>query len=944
MQRSGTSFKTTNALKMSDVPMYPQPPSNEDGFFGRSEPDFDQEFPGEGEEVDKNSWLLDEGAADAEASEGAPSFESVQPLPGEFNERLDTIEAFGPDGDGVIEGDVAGFDPDHPEDSLDAFAEGLTKTDPMVGASFVEPEPATRAFSRALVPAGAALLISFCGIAVWAFMKKPVTDANPTDIQVASPDVVDSLEGNDVDMVTPLGVDESSSTGRISFQRDGSTKVIGGNGAPSATVKSPREPGELPSGGDSGQPSFSAFGSTGSAVNPKDSVEVEEAPEGFGGNAMVDAREFNASLDQGVTDETLDTFGALEDDVFLPQEFMDSFVLSIDPIEDVASIYGDIDTREEMDSFADLDFALSEPFDSQGFGDFSVSQWEGIGEDSVLADAEVEQEYEVFLPFGMFNDEDDEDLVASVEVGPELSVTAVATEMEQLPSDPMEDATEVAQETVVDETADGNIDGASTEDPLLALFGLPEGAESAPVEVAPIEGEAVANVTEEVTLEPAEEVSTEAVEEFTGNVNEVVAEVTEMEVLEPEATEFEATESEATELEIVEPNWVEMEVAVVAPLEAEPVAAEPMDVEVNEPMVAELTEEVPVEEVSVEEVPVELVAEAEIPVVEFESELQSDLDIAAAHARLDSMFGAPMTEEVAAVEEPQLELEPEVLVAEEAPIEVDADPLSTELAVELEEVALVAEVEEEPSMAPGLVAETIVVEAPAEVLVAEVEVEVAPLEPVAEVIEEAPIEEAPIEVAAETTEAPEVEVLELAGATAEPSSVEVLESVVDEAGTTRFASALRRNASQNVWVNRTVPKSKIAGDTFILTPNVGNVRIIFDGGESIDGRLHGVGAQKIILDTKLGRMTLDARRADRIDRLGGGKRAELRSPSDSYSSTKGLDRVKVRAAGGVFYGYLVAQTDDKVTLMLDDGVRVTLDSTEVETSKARKSTSRLQGR
>ena len=150
--------------------------------------------------------------------------------------------------------------------------------------------------------------------------------------------------------------------------------------------------------------------------------------------------------------------------------------------------------------------------------------------------------------------------------------------------------------------------------------------------------------------------------------------------------------------------------------------------------------------------------------------------------------------------------------------------------------------------------------------------------------------------------------MEVADADVAPTKVEVFEAVVDETTTERYASALRRSDDSDVWSNRTVPKSKIAGDKFVLTPNVGNVRVIFDGGESIDGRLHGVGEQRVVLDTKLGRMTLDARRADRIDRLGGSSRATLRSPSDSYASTKGLERVKVRAAGGVFYGHLISQT------------------------------------
>ena len=232
-------------------------------------------------------------------------------------------------------------------------------------------------------------------------------------------------------------------------------------------------------------------------------------------------------------------------------------------------------------------------------------------------------------------------------------------------------------------------------------------------------------------------------------------------------------------------------------------------------------------------------------------------------------------------------------------------------------------------------------EEPTEVLIAEVapEPSVEPAPTVAEAeVTESPVAEAPI------VEEPEPAPMEVASVTPEPAEVEVFDAVVDQASTDRYGSALRRTDGSNVWANRTVPKSKVGGDKFVLTPNVGNVRIIFDGGESIDGRLHGVGAQKVVLDTKLGRMTLDARRADRIDRLGGGKRAELRSPSDSYSSTKGLDRVKVRAAGGVFYGHLIAQSEDKVTLMLDEGVRVTLNSSDVETAKARKATSRLRRR
>lgn len=863
--------------------MYPQPPSNEDGFFGRSEPDFDQGLPVGGEEVDENSWLLDESGAAADAV--GQVHEAVQPLPGEFNERLDTLV-----GD-AMEGESQGFDPDRPEEALEAFADGLTKTDPMLGASFVEPEPATRVISRTLIPAGAALLVSFCGIAVWAFVKKPVSDVSPEDIQVAAPDVVDSLEGKQVDFVTPLDPDSVESSGRISYQRDGSTKVVGGkNGAPGATVKNPREPGEVSNKGNDKRQSFSSFGGASAATNPKDTIEVEKAPFDESVDSTLSASEFGGEVDEAVTAEALDAFAALEEDMFLPQDFVDSFVLSIDPISNVASIYGDMEPGEAADSFADLEFNRSEPFTSQGFGNFGIAQWEGMGESSAVAglDSADQQEYEVFLPFGMFNDEDDVELVASVEVGAEDSVTSALSETK----DEVEELSEVVAQAAEEVEAEAKpeveavVDTPASEDPLLALFGLPEGAEMRETPIA--------DLPEPIVVGP----------------ERVIAEA------EPE---LEDSVMDEIRLDFVAEAIADAAPEAIAEAEIQPEVA----AEVEPEMIADAIAEVEAEPMN---------------------ELKSELDVASAHARLDAMFGDyTPSEEPAPVSAEPLELVAEMVV---------------EPAVETEEPDVSALIEQFSTDAP--VEAPMAVEEPDEVLMAEVEAPEAPDAPVmpeAKAMEEEPAAEVMLaDVTAEPTVEPMADsavdqamevVLEdrpEPKTAVEPMKVEVLDSIVDEAATTRYASALRRSDESNVWSKRTVPRKEVSGDKFLLTPNVGNVRIIFDGGESIDGRLHGVGDQKIILDTKLGRMTLDGRRADRIDRLGGGKRAELRSPSDSYASTKGLDRVKVRAPGGVFYGFLVSQTDEKVTLMLDSGVRVTLNSTEVETDRARKSASRLRSR
>ena len=120
----------------------------------------------------------------------------------------------------------------------------------------------------------------------------------------------------------------------------------------------------------------------------------------------------------------------------------------------------------------------------------------------------------------------------------------------------------------------------------------------------------------------------------------------------------------------------------------------------------------------------------------------------------------------------------------------------------------------------------------------------------------------------------------------------------------------------------------------VYTPNVGNVRVVLKGGEAIDGRLHSVGQHKIMLDTEMGRMAVDSRRAERVDRLNDGQ-PNLRAPSKT-ASTSGLKRVKVRAKGGVFYGYLVSRKGDRVTLLMDEGFKITLQSNDVtETSDKR---------
>lgn len=175
-------------------------------------------------------------------------------------------------------------------------------------------------------------------------------------------------------------------------------------------------------------------------------------------------------------------------------------------------------------------------------------------------------------------------------------------------------------------------------------------------------------------------------------------------------------------------------------------------------------------------------------------------------------------------------------------------------------------------------------------------------------------------------------------AEAEPVEVEVMPGLAGSGETPRYRGVVRRISTGDIWPHRTIPKAKMDKDKFVLTPHVGQVRVVFDGGETIDGRLHGVGQNRIVLDSHLGRLTLDGRRADRIDRLG---RRSSR-PTSNRVSTKGLDLVRVKADGGVFQGHLLSREGGKVTLLLEQGMRITLESDDVQVAAGEKNVSRLR--
>ncbi len=180
-----------------------------------------------------------------------------------------------------------------------------------------------------------------------------------------------------------------------------------------------------------------------------------------------------------------------------------------------------------------------------------------------------------------------------------------------------------------------------------------------------------------------------------------------------------------------------------------------------------------------------------------------------------------------------------------------------------------------------------------------------------------------------------------ADASPAPEGVEVLGPVAKQAVETGPRSVLRRAESEGMWQQVEVPNSVAHGPDFLLTPYTGNVRVVLDGGDVFEGRLHGAGAGRVSLDTRIGRMALDARRLQRIERLAPEGPAP-KSPAKVTNDTTGLEEVRVVTHGGTFTGHLVAREGTKVTLMMPGGYRMSVEALEVTPAQGGRGTAQIK--
>ena len=127
-----------------------------------------------------------------------------------------------------------------------------------------------------------------------------------------------------------------------------------------------------------------------------------------------------------------------------------------------------------------------------------------------------------------------------------------------------------------------------------------------------------------------------------------------------------------------------------------------------------------------------------------------------------------------------------------------------------------------------------------------------------------------------------------------------------------------------IWWGEEVPTRHVAKEADIQTPSVGNIRIVLNSGDYVEGILHAVGQSVYWLDGDLGRYSVASSLVSHIERL---PKPGLGVEVKDFQAG---DLVRVKLRSGYVEGRLVSAKGDKILLETNEGVRMTLDGNDVE--------------
>jgi hypothetical protein len=129
-----------------------------------------------------------------------------------------------------------------------------------------------------------------------------------------------------------------------------------------------------------------------------------------------------------------------------------------------------------------------------------------------------------------------------------------------------------------------------------------------------------------------------------------------------------------------------------------------------------------------------------------------------------------------------------------------------------------------------------------------------------------------------------------------------------------------------IWRGSAVPLEAVHAPVKTLMPRIGAVRVFTTTGDIFDGRLYAVGENRVWIDAAPGRIGIDGDLVEKIEVLP--RSPEGQAPGEVQIA--GGKRVRASVPGGHLYGRVLKTEGDEVLLVLDDGGKVRVKTSDVE--------------